>query len=334
MAEGNPGDVFLQHSGAVLDALLSNVAVPAPSAPASGSASTPIGTTAASESTAAPTSSGGPAGGLPAPPGMPSASERINAILNRMAEPTRVVAPEVSTMTLPTKPSPVAAPPMAPHPPPPTSPAAEAVRRARTRLARSPTLVLTLAGLAMLIIIILAFVGCQPSSPGNSMVVVSSTAQAPASSDSAAVTDGPIQVRAATSECPPGSTSAMDAFDGQEGKAWDCVRAYHVDGQILTIDLGKAYAVTSISIVPGWDHLDADGTDEWTKHRTAEKVSYQFDDANETTYTQETMNQRKEVTTKIDPPVTATGIIVTILNSTGDPALNDTAISSIVITGH
>jgi hypothetical protein len=46
------------------------------------------------------------------------------------------------------------------------------------------------------------------------------------------------------------------------------------------------------------------------------------------------MDQRKEVTSKIDPPVTASEITVTILESTGDKSINDTAISSIIITGH
>jgi hypothetical protein len=344
MADGNPGDIFLRHSAAVLDALVSSPAIAEPG-PNSAKPTTRASSTApdgASAVSAVPTPPSTPspksAGSSVSAPDGPSPSERINAILNRMAQPTRAAAPEATTLTMSSAPGPAAtpsapAPPVAAMPRPPTIEAT--MRRLRARLPRSPVVLLLIAAVAAVLIILLLFASCGRSSNNQSLTVITSSRPA---ADSAApppaATDDPIQVRSASSECPSGSTSAMDAFNGQEGKAWDCVRAYHIDGQILTIDLGKSYQVTAISIVPGWDHVDPDGTDEWTKHRTAEKVSYQFDDPNQTTYTQETLNRREAVTTKIDPPVAATQIVLTILNSSGDPSVNDTAVSSILITGH
>lgn len=125
----------------------------------------------------------------------------------------------------------------------------------------------------------------------------------------------------------------MDAFSGEPGKAWSCARAYQVDGQIIRIDLGKTYEIESIAIVPRWDHVGTDGVDQWAKFRTVSRVSYQFDDKDDTVYTQETLDQRTLVETRIEPPVQASEIVLTVLESSGASSVNTTAISSIVITG-
>jgi hypothetical protein len=125
----------------------------------------------------------------------------------------------------------------------------------------------------------------------------------------------------------------MDAFSGEPDKAWSCPRAYKIDGQVLRIDLGKEYKIDSIAIVPGWDHVATDGTDQWTKFRTVSRVSYQLNDDDKTTYTQETLDQRSLVVTQIEPPIEASEITLTVLKSSGDTSANTVAISSIVITG-
>ncbi len=126
----------------------------------------------------------------------------------------------------------------------------------------------------------------------------------------------------------------MDAFSGEPGKAWSCARAFKVDGQVLNIDLGKTYQIDSIGIVPGWDSVSKDGADQWAKYRTVSRVSYQLDDDRATVYTQQTLDQRTLVVTKLDPPIRASRIVLTVLESKGEPTINVTAISSIVLMGH
>ncbi|NUS42649.1 MAG: discoidin domain-containing protein [Mycobacteriaceae bacterium] len=201
---------------------------------------------------------------------------------------------------------------------------------------KRPRVLAALGGaLAFILLLVLLFSGGEESTKEKMLVTAppSAAATSPAPPGKGNNGAGAIEVVSAASHCPPGSTDGMDAFNGKDGKAWSCKRAYRIDGQILEIDLGKTYEVDSIGIVPGWDHVGADGQDEWTKHRTVTRVSYTFNDANHTTYTQETLDQRKLVTTKIDPPVKATKVVLTVLKSTGDSAVNDVAISSIVITG-
>lgn len=207
-------------------------------------------------------------------------------------------------------------------------------------LLRSPKILAAIACVvAAILVLLVVTTGGNEDSPAYPplatatapLTVVSTSAAAGAALPGGVGTS--IQVRSATTHCPAGSTPGMDAFTGERGKAWSCVRAYKVDGQVMTIDLGKSYTIDSIGIVPGWDYLTADGTDEWDKHRTASRVSYEFGDSNRTTYTQDTMDQRKLVITKIEPPVTTSTIVLTVLKSTGDRSINDVAISSVVITG-
>ncbi|MEV6341004.1 discoidin domain-containing protein [Nocardia vinacea] len=213
----------------------------------------------------------------------------------------------------------------------------ERVTKVVTQLKNPKVALAVCAVMAVLLVLALMTTGGKDETKRpQQLAVVTATASASAKPESSAVptSGGPIQVKAAQSRCPSGSTPGMDAFGGQQGKAWSCVRAYKVDGQVLTIDLGKNYQVDSIGIVPGWDSVGADGVDQWTKYRTASRVSYQFDDSNKTTYTQQTLDQRTLVVTKMEPPVSASKITLTVLQSKGDQTINTVAISSIVITGH
>ncbi len=202
---------------------------------------------------------------------------------------------------------------------------------------RKPRVALIVGAVVVVLLVLLLVTTGGNDKKTNQLAVITPVAAAPTSSAAPTTTEAAsstIQVKSARAHCPSGSTDAMDAFGGQSGKAWSCVRAYKVDGQVLTIDLGKAYEVDSIGIDPGWDGVGADGADQWTKYRTVSRVSYQFNDSNLTTYTQETLDERSLVVTKLSPPVRASKVTLTILESKGDPSANTTAISSIVITGN
>src|SRR5262245_55988585 len=134
---------------------------------------------------------------------------------------------------------------------------------------------LVLAGACSLVVAVL--VAILVATGGDDHPQDTATATAPASAPAAppppadVSVEAPIQVKSATTQCPAGSTDGMDAFGGEPGKAWSCVRAFKVDGQLMTIDLGKQYEIDSIGIVPGFDHIAADGTDEWAEHRTVSR---------------------------------------------------------------
>lgn len=181
---------------------------------------------------------------------------------------------------------------------------------------------------------------------------------APGSPGAGAGADGPIGIKRADSRCTAGSTDPMQAFDNDVNTAWMCVPAYGVPGTVLRVEFDNWYVVTGVSIVPGWNRVNPDGSDEWLKHKTAATVEYQFNDPDETRLTQETNNIRDEVATPVQPPVLASamtititefgtptgpvadtrnvpgqgGVIVSDTPKTGD--LHDFAVSSISIIGH
>lgn len=180
----------------------------------------------------------------------------------------------------------------------------------------------------------------------------------PGSPAAGAAADGPIGIKRADSRCTAGSTDPMQAFDNDVNTAWMCVPAYGVPGTVLRVEFDNWYVVTGVSIVPGWNRVNPDGSDEWLKHKTAATVEYQFNDPDETRLTQQTNDVRDEVVTPVQPPVLASamtititefgtptgpvadtrnvpgqgGVIVSDTPKTGD--LKDFAVSSISIIGH
>ncbi|MFD0364568.1 discoidin domain-containing protein [Nocardia sp. GCM10030253] len=342
MPDEDSGDVFLRHRGALLEAVLSDPSF-ADVGPDVGGQSGPV-----EFATALPEFESEPSAPVERrrPSEGPKASERILALLNGESQGSTSSADYASDYAA--MPAPLHTPDEDVDPPqsPPdnrsNSAASSRLAPARTvgndvlQQLRKPKVALAVgAVVAVLLVLLLVTTSGGGDNPQERVLVVtpSQTAVAPTTTGIPVVASSVIQVKSAQSKCPPGSTSAMDAFGGQPGKAWSCVRAYKVDGQILTIDLGKTYQIDSIGIVPGWDNIGADGTDQWAKYRTVSRVSYQFNDGNTTVYTQPTLDQRTMVVTKIEPPVSASKIVLTVLESKGDPTINVTAISSVVITG-
>lgn len=125
-------------------------------------------------------------------------------------------------------------------------------------------------------------------------------------------TDSPIGIKRADSRCTAGSTDPKQAFDNDLNTAWMCVPAYGVPGTVLRVEFDNWYVVTGVSIVPGWNRVNPDGSDEWVKHKTAATVEYQFNDPEETRFTQKTNNIRDEVFTAVQPPVLASAMTITI----------------------
>lgn len=348
MSDEDPGDVFLNRRTAVLEALLSDpsLAGPTESFAAHPEFAPPDSHTFESGDLFS-GESPGPAEDLEPKRSEagPSASERILALLNgdagggsaaldfastgavRSSGAGEQSEPESSTETRTAEPA--------------AASAAGTERRDPLRdliaVVRRPKVALAIgAALAVLLVVVLVLSG--GGAPSQTPVYATATPAQVTSAPAISVTPtttaaAALTVKSAQSHCPPGGTAGMDAFAGP-GKAWSCPRAYRVDGQVLTIDLGGTYTVESIGLVPGWDAIGSDGSDQWSKYRTASRVSYQFDDSNTTIYTQRTLDQRGLVVTTMKPPVRASRIVLTVVESKGDSTTNITALSSIVITGH
>lgn len=359
-----PGDAFLRLRSTVLDTLLSDpelsrtgsdVSDPGggggdrPKPQRTETDSKPEGLFRASMPLNRPRPEAQPRAERHADPGLfddPRASQHIHALLDGGSGPESMAGPN-SNFSLSQRRGPGDDTPTGVMAPPTRAFGKPRNRFQPTRhLLRNPK-VLAVAGCALAALLLLIFVttGSKPKpSPG----LVIATAPPPPAGAPTGSPPGPggggsggsntpsgsqITVRQAVTQCPAGSTNGMDAFSGEPRKAWSCVRAYQIDGQVMTIELGKSYHIDSIGIVPGFDFVDSDGVDQWTKHRTVARVSYEFEDGEHTTLTQDTMSQRKLVVTPVDPPVTASEVVLTVLKSDGDRSVNDVAISSIVITG-
>lgn len=128
-----------------------------------------------------------------------------------------------------------------------------------------------------------------PRPPPDTSTAARPPAPVSPTSTTPANTDAPIPFTA-SADCPPGSTAAQSLADPQARTPWICTRS--VDGQVLTIDLGRAYVITAVSIVPG--AVDKTGSDDqgdpWLQHRVVSRVQWQFNDTDKTIKTQNTGN--------------------------------------------
>lgn len=134
-------------------------------------------------------------------------------------------------------------------------------------------------------------------------------------------TDGPLPFTA-SSDCPPGSTSAQSVADPSSTTPWVCVRS--VDGQVLEIDLGRTFVITAVSIVPGAVNktdVGPDQPDPWLQHRVVTRVQWQFNDTDRTVKNQNTGNVRGEAVESVRPGVLASKITVIIQETSRPPAI-------------
>lgn len=130
--------------------------------------------------------------------------------------------------------------------------------------------------------------------------------------------DAPIPFTA-SADCPPGSTAAQSVGDPQARTPWICARP--VDGQVLAIDLGRAYVITAVSIVPGAVNKAGsdDQRDTWLQHRVVSRVQWQFNDTDKTIKAQNTGNVHGEAVMPV-PNVLASAITL-IVQETSRPTV-------------
>jgi hypothetical protein len=156
----------------------------------------------------------------------------------------------------------------------------------------------------------------ETTSPTTQISVLSASPD-PAPTDAGG--DAPIPYTASAS-CLPGSTAAQAVAGDDPSRAWVCVRG-GVDGQVLTLDLGRTMVITAVSITPGWVAADTSGTDQWPAHRVVTRVQWIFNDDAATVVTQQTGNVRGEALQAIPHRgVLASKIIAIILETSRAPA--------------
>lgn len=162
----------------------------------------------------------------------------------------------------------------------------------------------------------------NPSASFSVPTVTETARPMPGPAGGSAGADGPIKIKRADNRCTAGSTDPMQAFDNDVNTAWMCVPAYlpkpPAVGQtiaaatVLRVEFDKYYVVTGLCIVPGWNRINPDKSDEWLKHLVVAVVEYQFNDPDETRLTQTTDGIRNCVPTPVDPPVVASAMTITI----------------------
>jgi hypothetical protein len=126
----------------------------------------------------------------------------------------------------------------------------------------------------------------------------------------------------ASADCPPGSTSAQALTDTTTDSAWVCVRGTanaRVDGQVLRVDFGRTYALSAVSVTPGWVAKTPGGKDEWLQHRVVSRLQYVFNDDARTVFTQDTGTTHGPVTAALPHPVLASRVTVTVLATARPP---------------
>jgi hypothetical protein len=162
----------------------------------------------------------------------------------------------------------------------------------------------------------------EPHTAGETTSPTTQIGVLPASPDPAptdAGGDAPIPY-AASASCLPGSTAAQAVAGDDPSRAWVCVRG-GVDGQVLTLDLGRTMVITAVSITPGWVGADASGTDQWPAHRVVTRVQWIFNDDAATVLTQRTGNVHGEAVQAIPHRgVLASKITAIILETSRAPA--------------
>ena len=127
-------------------------------------------------------------------------------------------------------------------------------------------------------------------------------AASPADPPPAAVapTEGPLPVITASARCPAPSSDPMNAARPESTQPWICVRAWGIDGQVLTLTLDGPYVITAVRIMPGVN-TESDGQDQWLKYRTLSRVAWSFNDVGKTKIRQSTDSRRELLTQPVTP---------------------------------
>lgn len=83
---------------------------------------------------------------------------------------------------------------------------------------------------------------------------------------------GPLMPKSVSSSCPAGSTRAQLAFSSRKEEAWRCFRAHGMNGQIINMIFASNVCVKSVTIMPGWNYVEPNGTDHWNESKLVARI--------------------------------------------------------------
>ena len=186
------------------------------------------------------------------------------------------------------------------------------------------------AVVAAVTVTVWAAASSEPAPQPTATLTAPSAAAAPPASTP--IADGPIPVKSASARCPAPSSDPMGAVRPDSTQPWICVRAWGIDGQVLTLTLDGPYVITAVRIMPGVN-AESDGQDQWLRYRTLTRVAWSFNDAGRTKIVQSTENRRELLTETVAPAdcasagcsVVATQVALTVEKTTA-PAAAPTAL--------
>lgn len=212
---------------------------------------------------------------------------------------------------------------------PPTTTPGAGKRRGKQKSPRARIGMLVGATIALVLVVGLMVKACMPS--GNEPTAAkappfttATTAASATATEGPAVADGPIPIESAEGVgCQPGSTNGMSAFDDNPDTAWVCVVKTSKDAaktpvpKMLRVKFKGSFIVVGVSLIPGFERKNADGSDEWIKHMVVSEIAYTFNDRKSngdccTRYTQPTLSLRSGARTAINPPLLASGLVIDI----------------------
>lgn len=160
-------------------------------------------------------------------------------------------------------------------------------------------------------------------------------------------TEGVLQPQSVNAECPSGSSRPELALSTDKKDAWVCVRAQGIDGAILTLTFRRPVVITEVSLVPGFNYVEASGVDRWTEHRLPSKLLWTFND--DTELVQDIAPTRTNASMKVNAVATQSVSLTVMQTVSPDadqpgsdlpftiptPADTDSfALSQLQITGH
>ncbi|WP_048896008.1 hypothetical protein [Mycolicibacterium conceptionense] len=182
---------------------------------------------------------------------------------------------------------------------------------------------------AVAVVAVTATSGSREAAPATE----SPTATSGAGSGDGTGAEGVLVPTAVSTTCLNGS-DAVAPFSGDASRAWVCQRTHGLDQNVLNVTFREPVTITSIAIVPGFDHVTAGGRDEWAQHRQVTDVTWRMGGK---VFPQRVEPSRAPATAEF-PSVTTQSLSLTInasARSEGGPASADetTAVSKIVITG-
>jgi hypothetical protein len=126
-------------------------------------------------------------------------------------------------------------------------------------------------GVALVVALVIVFAfGGNPGSDSPSAPPPPVAQETPESDQEAHV--GPLMPKAVSSSCPAGSTRAQLAFSSRKEEAWRCFRAHGMNGQIINMIFASNVCVKSVTIMPGWNYVEPNGTDHWNESKLVARI--------------------------------------------------------------